>query len=267
MDTNGIPLKIHYVWMGGAKKPELVLRCIESWKKYMPEYEIIEWNESNFDVNMMDYTREAYEQKKWAFVSDVVRTYALNTYGGIYFDTDVELFSAPKEIFCIGDVVLGFDTEFLLSTGVMATVPHHPVFEKLWCQYTTACFTNANTEETINTRLTFIVIDYIQKKRIINGEHLIRNIKIYPREYFSNNGTMKTPPVFAVHYFTGTWKTKTELTFWQYVMFAGQFKILHLCSKFMSTKKYIKTTDSMWRTALKKTEINTKKNAKIYKIL
>ena len=94
-----IPKKIHYVWMGGALKNELALRCIESWKKYMPEYEIIEWNESNFDIDKFNYTHEAYDQKKWAFVSDAVRTYALQKYGGVYFDTDVELFCPPGDIF------------------------------------------------------------------------------------------------------------------------------------------------------------------------
>ena len=124
-----IPKKIHYVWMGTAQKSELVLRCIESWKKYMPDYEIIEWNESNFDINQIEYTAKAYKDKKWAFVSDAVRTYALKTYGGVYFDTDVELFSGPNDIFDDAEAVLGFDNAFLLSTGVMATVPEHPIFQ------------------------------------------------------------------------------------------------------------------------------------------
>ena len=262
-----IPQKIHYVWMGGAEKSELTLRCIESWKKYMPDYEIIEWNESNFDIRAVDYTREAYEQRKWAFVSDAVRTYALKEHGGIYFDTDVELFCEPKDIFHNANVVLGFDGKFLLSTGVMATVKGHPIFETLWSHYKTAHFLNSDEESTINTKLTFIAVDHIKKKRITDGTYCLNNIKILPSSYFSNSNENDSDPVFAIHYFAGSWKTKTQLTFLQYIAFAVKFKILRTASFFMGNKAYIRINDSFWRSALKKTAKNLKKNAKIYKIL
>ena len=83
-----IPKKIHYCWFGGNPLPELAQKCIASWKKYCPDYEIVEWNETNFDINYCDYVREAYTAKKWAFVSDVARLYVLVNYGGIYMDTD-----------------------------------------------------------------------------------------------------------------------------------------------------------------------------------
>ena len=86
-----IPKIIHYCWFGGNPLPDIVQKCIESWKKYCPDYEIIKWDESNFDVNCCDYAKEAYEAKKWAFVSDYCRFYVLNKQGGIYLDTDVEL--------------------------------------------------------------------------------------------------------------------------------------------------------------------------------
>lgn len=264
---DAIPNKIHYVWMGGADKSELALRCIESWKKYMPDYEIIEWNESNFDINMIDYTREAYEQKKWAFVSDAVRTHVLKEHGGIYFDTDVELFKEPKDIFSIGDVVLGFDGKFLLSTGVMATIPNHPIFVKLWSCYTVSHFINSNEESTINTKLTFIVIDYIKKKRITNGTYFLNNVKILPSKYFSNSSANDNSPIFAIHYFAGSWKTKTKLTFLQYIIFVIKFKLLRVASIFMGNKMYISINDSFWRKALKKTVENNKKGKKIYKVL
>lgn len=86
-----IPKTIHYCWFGGNPKSKLVEKCIKSWKKYCPDYEIIEWNEKNFDINCFDYVKEAYEAQKWAFVTDYVRIWALNTYGGVYLDTDVEI--------------------------------------------------------------------------------------------------------------------------------------------------------------------------------
>ena len=86
-----IPKVIHYCWFGGNTKNEMVLKCMESWKKYCPDYKVVEWNEDNFDVNMCRFTKEAYESKKWAFVSDVARLHILYNYGGVYLDTDIEL--------------------------------------------------------------------------------------------------------------------------------------------------------------------------------
>ena len=86
-----IPKIIHYCWFGGKEKPKLALKCIKSWKKYCPDYQIIEWNEQNFDTDFNPYTKMCYENKKWAFLSDYVRLWVVKTYGGVYFDTDVEL--------------------------------------------------------------------------------------------------------------------------------------------------------------------------------
>ena len=79
-----IPRIIHYCWFGGNDKSEIIRKCISSWEKYCPDYEIKEWNESNFDINMFQYTKEAYDAKKWAFVSDVARLWVVLNYGGIY---------------------------------------------------------------------------------------------------------------------------------------------------------------------------------------
>ena len=86
-----IPKIIHYCWFGRNSKSKIILKCIESWRKFMPDYEIIEWNEDNFNVKQNEYVKSAYNNKKWAFVSDYARMKVLYQYGGIYFDTDVEL--------------------------------------------------------------------------------------------------------------------------------------------------------------------------------
>ena len=85
-----IPKKIHYCWFGGNEKSKLAKKCINSWKKYCPDYEIIEWNEENFKKNKNAYTRYCFENRKWAFLSDYVRLWVVANFGGIYFDTDVE---------------------------------------------------------------------------------------------------------------------------------------------------------------------------------
>ena len=92
-----IPKKIHYIWFGKGEKNERVQKCLESWHKYLPDYEIIEWNEDNFDINFNDFTKQAYDNKKWAYVSDVARFWILYNEGGIYMDTDVEVYKPLDE--------------------------------------------------------------------------------------------------------------------------------------------------------------------------
>ena len=86
-----IPKVIHYCWFGGHEKPKLINKCLETWKRYLKDYEIMEWNEENFNIDICSFTKEAYEDKKWAFVSDYCRLWVLYNYGGIYLDTDIEI--------------------------------------------------------------------------------------------------------------------------------------------------------------------------------
>ena len=108
---------IHYCWFGYNPKSDLINRCIESWKKYCPDYQIIEWNESNFDVNMFDYTRQAYKEKKYAFVSDVARLYVVYNYGGIYLDTDIEL-KDSLDNFLGYDGWFNWESNLFIATGL-----------------------------------------------------------------------------------------------------------------------------------------------------
>ena len=114
-----IPKTIHYCWFGGNPKPEIIEKCIASWKKYCPDWEIVEWNESNYDVTAHPYTKEAYEAKKWAFVSDVARLEVIARYGGIYLDTDVEILcESPFDDILGYDNFLVFETERAINTGM-----------------------------------------------------------------------------------------------------------------------------------------------------
>ena len=105
-----IPKKIHYCWFGRGEKPKLAKKCIASWKRYCPDYEVIEWNEDNFDINMNGYTKMCYEQKKYAFLSDYVRLLVVYENGGLYFDTDVELVRNP-DFLLEEEAFFGFETE------------------------------------------------------------------------------------------------------------------------------------------------------------
>ena len=111
-----ISKKIHYCWFGGNPLPELALKCIESWRRFLPDYEIIEWNESNFDVYCCEYVQEAYEAKRWAFVSDYARFKILYENGGLYFDTDVEIIKPMDDLISKGGF-MGCEEETALSVA------------------------------------------------------------------------------------------------------------------------------------------------------
>jgi hypothetical protein len=112
-----IPKKIHYFWFGRGEKPKLAEKCIASWKKYCADYEIIEWNEENFDVNLNGYTTWCYENKKYAFLTDYLRLLIVYEQGGIYFDTDVELLRSPD--FLLGhQAFFGFEVDGAVATGL-----------------------------------------------------------------------------------------------------------------------------------------------------
>lgn len=103
-----IPKIIHYVWLGHGEKPPKFYACLESWKKFCPDWEIIEWNEDNFDINYNNFTKKSYELKQYAFTSDVIRLYALYTYGGVYLDTDVLMYK-PIDEFLNDEAFTGFE--------------------------------------------------------------------------------------------------------------------------------------------------------------
>ena len=107
---------IHYCWFGKNPLPDLANKCIATWKKYCPDYKIIGWNETNFDVECCDYVRESYQAKKWAFVSDYCRFWVLYNYGGIYLDTDVELI---KSIDNLPDTFVGFENQTTCNSGLI----------------------------------------------------------------------------------------------------------------------------------------------------
>lgn len=130
-----IPKTIHYCWFGRGEKPELAEKCIASWKKYCPDYEIIEWNEDNFDLDRNEYAHYCYTNKKWAFLSDYVRLAVVCDHGGLYFDTDVELVKAPDDLLCY-DAFYGFENTSNVNTGQgFGAVAHHPTVEAMAGRY------------------------------------------------------------------------------------------------------------------------------------
>ena len=117
---------IHYCWFGGKPLPKLAKKCIKSWKKYLPDYEIKEWNEKNFDINMCPFVKGAYENKKWAFVADYARMYALYNEGGIYFDTDMEIIN-NVDFLKEKDVFIGYEENKFTLVLLDTAFPHEGI--------------------------------------------------------------------------------------------------------------------------------------------
>lgn len=206
-----IPKIIHYCWFGNNKKSKLILKCIESWKKYFPDYEIKEWNESNFDVNASEFSKQAYKCKKWAYVSDYARMKILLDEGGIYFDTDVEVLKKfPDEI--LQSSFSGIE-EFskLVNPGlVYACEPKDIIVKKLVEEYESDTFKNESIEDilTINKRISKILDDYGYEHE--DEFQDLGVIKIYPSEVFcAYDGRRRraniTPNSLSTHHYAGSW--------------------------------------------------------------
>ena len=152
MKKNKIPKVIHYCWFGKNPLPELAVKCINSWKKYCPDYEIIEWNENNFDLNSVTYVKEAYEAKKWAFITDYVRLFVLYEYGGVYMDTDVELLK-PIDSFLTLDAFSGFESSNAVPTGIISSRKNFKFIKELLDYYNDKHFKNDDGTYKLNISL------------------------------------------------------------------------------------------------------------------
>ena len=208
-----IPKKIHYFWIGGNPKPESVLYCIDSWIKYCPDYEIIEWNESNYDFTKNEYMRQAYEAKKWGFVPDYARLDVIYQYGGIYLDTDVEIIRDFSEYLENSDLVFGFESDRLLTTAFIASVPNHPLIEAFEKSYWNRHFIlkDGSFDVTcINDRISELAVYWGLDLDLDAYQELKDNIKVYPRDYFAafdiyNWHTKVTENTCAIHHMAASW--------------------------------------------------------------
>lgn len=206
-----IPPKIHYCWFGGGELPDLYKRCIESWKKYCPDYEIVEWNESNCDIGETEFTKQAYVCKKYGFVPDYFRLKIIYENGGIYLDTDVELLKnlddlRYNEAFC--GLEFPGEAAFGLGFGACAS---HPLIKKMMDRYHTMRF--LNEDGSINE----IGSPFFQSMDLVhcgmsneNRLQIVQGMTIYPIEVLSPQnvytGTVNiSKNTYAWHHFDGSW--------------------------------------------------------------
>lgn len=211
-----IPKRIHYCWFGRNPLPDLAKKCIASWKKYCPDYEIVEWNEDNFDIESAPlYVRQAYEARKWAFVTDYVRLYAMTEFGGIYMDTDVELVK-PLDKFLTHRAFSGFEDEVNIPTGIMACEKGFPLFEEFLHYYDDSLFINNDGSLNIITNVAIMTRICLKHGLIQNGKYQeVDGFVLYPRDVFcpidhSSYIMRRTRATVAIHWFAASWHTEQQ---------------------------------------------------------
>lgn len=210
MEQSSIPKIIHYVWFGGKPLTPLAEKCIESWQKNCPDYEIKRWDESNFNSGENRYFIEAIEAKKWAFASDYARLKVLVDFGGIYMDTDVEVLK-PLDSFLVEEAFSGFEAAESVPTGLMASRAGMPFFERLLRDYDDRHFILEDGSLDLTTNVTLITNACTDAGLILNGQkQTVAGFTLYPKEYFCpkdhDTGRIHlTSNSYAIHHFDGSW--------------------------------------------------------------
>ena len=206
-----IPKVVHYCWFGRGEMPELAKKCIASWKTFLPDYEIKEWNEDNFDINSNQYIREAYESRKFAFVTDYVRLYAIYMEGGIYMDTDVEVLKTLNP-FLHHHAFSGFETDGNVPTGMMAGEKGSVWAKELLDMYDNRKFIMADGSFDMTTNTMVITKYMLGKGLVLNNRYqdFPGLCTMYPAEFFCpkdhRTGKIKcTHNTVCIHHFAGTW--------------------------------------------------------------
>lgn len=212
-----IPKTIHYCWFGGKPKPESVQKCIDSWKKYCPDFEIKEWNETNYDVHKHPYMEKAYQEKKLAFVPDYARLDIMYNHGGIYLDTDVEVIKDLTPL-CELKAFKGFETSQAVNDGQgFGCMPGLPIFKEM-----IACYDGEEPYELIDGKLQNIESPRLCTKVLLRhglkldgSRQKVADVDIFPAEYFCpksfTTGKIKiTKNTYSIHHFDASWKDKGE---------------------------------------------------------
>ena len=207
-----IPKKIHYCWFGRGEKPRLAKKCIASWKKYCSDYEIIEWNEDNFNINLNEYTKWCYENRKYAFLSDYVRLWVVFQNGGLYFDTDVELLKSPESLLD-NKAFFGFETDDMVASGLaFGSVAGGFALENMLKEY----------EPLLDGKHGIIGCPKLNTNALVkcglrkNGKYQeLSSATIYPKEYFNpydaaTGRLNKTENTVSVHWYMGSFLTRKQ---------------------------------------------------------
>ncbi|MBO8485018.1 MAG: glycosyl transferase [Bacteroidetes bacterium] len=209
-----IPKIIHYCWFGRKQKNELAVKCIASWKEILPDYTLMEWNETNFDYKKLKFTKQAYHIGKYAFVADVARLYALANFGGIYLDTDVEVLKSFDELLYL-PAFIGYEhscpTREEIGTAVIGAGKGNSIITEFLNYYDRQVFILDNGEYNTTPNVAIITKLLSQKGISLNNQYYNYNntLSIFPVDYFSpknyTGATLITDRTFCIHHFSASW--------------------------------------------------------------
>lgn len=211
-----IPKTIHYVWLGNKPKPKKIQKCIASWHKFCPDYEIKEWNETNFDVNSHLFVKEAYEAHNYAFASDVIRLVVLFEYGGIYVDADVE-FLKPIDDLLNNEAFIGFELpEYVNSGQIFGSVAKNELIAEHLKQYDGISFSECENISDITCPKIFTKLLAEKGIRLDGSEQTIDGLHIYPVDYFNPFDTItgrlkKTKNTYSIHWSEHSWTNRSTI--------------------------------------------------------
>lgn len=201
---------IHYCWFGGSSKSEHMIHCIKSWKKNLNGYKIMEWNENNFNIALFPYVDSAYKYKKFAFVSDYVRFYALNKYGGIYLDTDVEIIKDLNDFLSKNENFLGLESPGIVGSAVIGSCKDNDVIQKILNLYNKKVFDYETSPQILSSEL--------KKYGDLNPNSEVGGFKIYSEDFFYPfpfNGDFApsciTNNTYAIHWWNHSWKSESKI--------------------------------------------------------
>ncbi|NFG58749.1 exopolysaccharide biosynthesis protein [Clostridium botulinum] len=208
-----IPKVIHYCWFGEKTLPNLAIKCIKSWKKHCPDYEIIEWNERNFDFNCSQFVKSAYESGNWAFVSDYARLKIIYENGGIYFDTDVEVIRNIDSLLDNECFVGVQQVERVIATGLgFGAVAHNKIIKSMLEQYENIIFDEKNIMQFACPYLNTRAFKFYGFNNNNNNDDIqkIEGAKIYPPRYFDpiasgKSENLKCQDTFSIHHYSASW--------------------------------------------------------------
>lgn len=216
-----IPKIIHYCWFGRGQMSPLAHKCLLSWRKHLPDYKLMLWNEENFDLSLFPYAKEAYREKKFAFVTDVCRLYALQQFGGVYMDTDVEILKPLASEFLSKQAFSGFEDNNFLPTGLMASIPNGQWVSDLLEYYVGRSFylADGGIDTTTNTQ---VITSYMSQHKGILLENTFQEIPdyctLYPSDFFCPKSWQTselniTNNTYCIHHFAGSWRPSSLPSF------------------------------------------------------
>lgn len=226
-----IPKIIHYCWFGGKKLPMDVVKCIESWKKICPDYKIVRWDESNFNVYENEFTKDAYENKAWAFVSDYARLKIIYDNGGIYLDTDVELVKKLDHLLSYSCYVGIQQSELLCATGLgFGAEKGNPIIKEMLEQYNDLKFNEENKEQIACPILNHEVL---KRRGYVYSEEatIIDNVLVLPPKYLDPIAPGKgmklltCDETISIHHYSASWMNKKTVIRRRLIRKIGQKRI------------------------------------------